>query len=329
MLSFVNILTAICIAVYVIVIITSLIAKVKLNEGQDKTIDADISGGKLVETILRQFYENEIPEDNITENETNLDENKHEELSEEMVDLEPEYIKEDDDGDESEVQEDLEDEYDENGRKRFNYNTNKKNFQFESNEEINETTEIIKKEENEENEKQELKNKQYFATERIKGTLSYQIDKRKEKIKLSSDIYDSNSYTAIAIAGYLSFKFLIDNQKPIKYKLLNLILFIPKIISQIGWLIPLFYIFGEFPIDANILSIGMIITTGSVLLSLLNIFYNKYIASYTLNSLIENNIIAEKEKEYFSKIIFAMPYRELSNYLKFLRWCLKKLGYAI
>ena len=140
-----------------------------------------------------------------------------------MVDLEPEYITEDD-GDESEVQEELEDEYDENGRKRFNYNTNKKNFQFESNEEINETTKIIKKEENEENEKQELKNKQYFATERIKGTLSYQIDKRKEKIKLSSDIYDSNSYTAIAIAGYLSFKFLIDNQKPIKYKLLNLIL---------------------------------------------------------------------------------------------------------
>jgi hypothetical protein len=328
----------VCIAVYVIIIITSLLAKVKLNEGQGIYVNSDITGGKLVEMILKDPDKQEfsLDLDNIektSEQDVMLPHNTNKNGSSD-VDYEEETIdfnkcSENDEDDETILDDEDIENNEEDGQKHFNYNTTKRSFQFESNNEIEEIAELIQKEKDEESKEQELQERKYFAVSRVKGVLTYGTDKKKQLVELSDDIHDSNSVTAIAIAGYVGYKLIIDEQKPLRYKLIDFFLLIPKIISQVGWIVPLVYIFGEFSIDAKLFVIAMTTIIISTLLTTLSVFYSKYIADITIDGLVESDIVSKEEKYNLSKTISIIPLRELSDNFKFLRWCLKKLGYAI
>lgn len=149
-------------------------------------------------------------------------------------------------------------------------------------------------------------------------------------IEMSSDLYDSKTFSAISKAAYTASKFVIEHNKPFKYQLISIFTFIPKLIVQIGWLLCAAQIFGLLIFNDFIFSIIASVIIGSIMVSLLNILYPKHIAENAMQDLILLGIIQENEVTTAFNAINCLAEAEVTSCFGLLKFFLRNLmGYKI
>lgn len=163
------------------------------------------------------------------------------------------------------------------------------------------------------------KNKHYIKTKRHFG------------VKLSKDIYMSNSISANCIACYEATKLSETVFKKFIYKILSLLLFLPLAISQLSWFIIVLYITGVFPFPDKWMLPFSCLSLVCYLLTMLHFLYFNYIAKQTRNNMIKLGIIdSEENKNEVMKILSILAFSNTTQKFYTLRWFLKLvLGYKV
>jgi hypothetical protein len=332
-----KIIAIVALIIYVIYIVTALLSKKGLEKHQEKNMENGLSAGEIVEKIFKRYSDETLDE---TEEHgattTDIDFNEMGEKNNEMV-AEDELLQNDDEGfdaddeydNEYDEYEELEDEDEDDEQvkyKRFDYSQKKRNFNFESNfkeDEIKEINEVLSSED-------KVCVKEFYGVEKVEGSNKFRIDRDSGKILLSEDIYASNSCYSQAIAAYLTYKYFLMETKPVKYKILSLLLFIPRAITQVGWSMLILYVFGDYLLTPEMAMVISTVIGISVLLSALDLCFPKFIANYTLDEMVNAELILSTEIDDMADALKKIYVQEITRNFTLLKIFMSKvLGYKI
>lgn len=171
----------------------------------------------------------------------------------------------------------------------------------------------------------------HSCVEVIKGKQKYGISGGRDfSVMLSSDIYDSDSLPAACIACYQAVKLSEGVDKPLKYRLISFLNFVPKMICQVSWIFASMISLGVLflPFDASFI-VGTI-SIISCLLALLDAVYYYELANITVSNMVNLEILNEDEIDWGKKMMSIIAFTESVRFLHSLRWFVNKiLGYRV
>lgn len=171
----------------------------------------------------------------------------------------------------------------------------------------------------------------HSCVEEIDGKKKYGIRSGNDfSVCLSKDVYNSNSIASVCIASYQAVKLSEGVDKPVLFKVISLINFVPKIICQFIWFITSAIILGLFPVpDVASCIIGAVAIV-CVTLALLDSLYYFELNKITLNKMIQLEILDEAEIDLGTKMLNLIAINESSRFLGTLRWFANKImGYNV
>ena len=287
------------IVLYILVFLIRVSQKNKFETGELKQLKSNLSGKQIAEKMLEyyDFKREIIPEENEeTEEET------EEYIPEEKV----------------------------NDRVYESFSggsSTTRRFSFEKiNENTSNTSETDKKEKISEN----IEDTSQIEIIKGKKECKVRIEKGVPTVLATEDILLGTDATSASFVTYVITAEYCRKHKSIKHSLIKFLSLIPSLIIQIAWTIPVLVISQVFYFSPYFIYISTGIIFLSFILDFLNIFYERKVASSSLDALFKTEIIEEDEAEDIKEVLNGIAIKDTSNCLSFFVWFLRKfLGYKI
>lgn len=287
------------IVLYILVFLIRVSQKNKFEIGELKQLKSNLSGKQIAEKMLEyyDFKREIIPEEN-------------EETEEETE----EYI--------------LEEKVNDRVYESFSGGSSTtRRFSFEK---INENTDNASETDEKEKISENVENASQI--EIIKGIRECKVKMEKgvPTVLATEDVLLGTGAVSASFVSYGITAEYCRRHKSIKHSLIKFLSLIPSLIIQIAWTIPVLIISQVFYFSPYFIYISTGIIFLSFVLDFLNIFYERKVASNSLDALFKTEIIKEDEAEDIKEILNGIAIKDTSNCLSFFGWFLRKfLGYKI